>query len=230
MQQELVLKALAVASGGVLSFGSILLVIVLLSSKGGLAKASAYVAGYGGTYLLVGLMWLSISGLGGVLGDDESAHTQVAAWAQLGFGLLLLGFGANTWRKQLDPEAEVGQGSRMLAKVDAMSWRGLFGFGVLIVLINVKNAAVFLSALSLLAQAKLEIVARVVVLSALVTVFCSVLVMPIVLVLLFRHRAMPWLQAGRRWIERSMRPLSIGVALLFGSLFVGKALSTLLVS
>jgi len=227
MQQELVLKALAVASGGVLSFGSILLVIVLLSSKGGLAKASAYVAGYGGTYLLVGLVWLSVSGLGGAPADDGSAQTQVAAWAQLGFGLLLLGIGANTWRKQPDPEAE--QGSRMLAKVDAMSWRGLFGFGVIIVLINVKNAAVFLSALSLLAQAKLEIVARVVVLSALVAVFCGVLVMPIVLVLLFRRRAMPWLQAGRRWIEGSMRPLSIGVALLFGSLFIGKALSTLLV-
>ncbi len=226
MEQALVLKALAVASGGVLSFGSILLVIVLLGSKGGLAKASAYVAGYGGTYLLVGLVWLT-SGLGVALGDGPSGQGQGIAWAKLGFGLLLLGLGANTWRKPQDPE--VVPGSAMLRKLDAMSWPGLFGFGVLIVLVNVKNAAVFLSALSLLAQAKLEIVARIAALSALVAVFSGVLVLPIVLVVLFRRRAMPWLQSGRRWIEGSMRPLSIGVALLFGALFIGSALSTLLV-
>ncbi|HFE44432.1 MAG TPA: hypothetical protein ENJ18_02915 [Nannocystis exedens] len=225
MQQELVFKALAVATGGVLSFGSILLVIVLLSSKGGLKKASAYVAGYGGTYLLVGLVWFAALGQGGVLADDPSGQGQVVGWAKLALGLLLLGIGVRTWQKGPDPEAEPG--SAMLQKLDAMSWPGLFGAGVLIVVVNVKNAAVFLSALSLLAQAKLEIVARTVALSALVAVFSGVLVLPIVLVVLFRRRAMPWLQASRRWIEGSMRPLSIAVALLFGALFVGSALSTM---
>jgi len=231
MEQDILINALAVASGGILSFGSILIVIVLLGSKGGIQKATAYVSGNCVGYFLIGLTWFALRGFGGPLGETAAATgPSPAAWAQLGFGVLLLGFGLYNWLKG-PPSAEAAakaKANNPLAKIDTMRARSLFGFGAMISAVNVKNLAIFLSALSIVAKTTLGWSAQLAGLAAVIAMLCSSVITPVLLALLFAKRANPWLASGRRRIEENMRELSIFVMLLFGSAFAGLALTRIL--
>jgi len=228
MDDPIILKALIVASGGMFSFGSILLVLVLLGAEGGLAKALAYVGGNSGGYLLIGLGSFALRDLV-VQGDAGGAQSGsgVGLWVRLGFGLLLITLGLRTWLKVPDPEAAKKRPT-ILTKVDGMRLRGLVGLGAMISLVNFKNIAIFFSALAQLEQAALAFAPRLLVLAAIIAVFCSSLIVPIVIFALFRRRATPWLQAVRRRIEGNARQLSIIVMFVFGSIFAGGAILELL--
>ena len=232
MQEALILKALVVASGGIFSFGSILIVVALLGAHGGLSKALAYVGGNCGGYLIVGLGWFLLRdsffaepvAVGG--GAGPVAGVGVGVWLRLGFGLLLLGLGLRSWSRTPEPGAAAGPS--ILTKVDSMRLRNLFGLGAMVSAINLKNIAIFLSALALLAEAELAFGPRVAALVAVIAVFCSSLILPIVLFGLFAGWATPRLRALRLRIEANMRPLSIAVACLFGSIFAVSAALALL--
>lgn len=231
MEQDILINALAVASGGILSFGSILIVIILLGSKGGIQKATAYVSGNCVGYFLIGLAWFALSGFAGPTAETDAASgTSPATWAQLGFGVLLLGLGLRNWLKG-KPSAEAAAEAKAkspLAKIDTMRTRSLFGFGAMISAVNVKNLAIFLSALSIVATTSLGWSAQLAGLAAIIAMLCSSVIAPVVLALIFAKRAMPWLADGRRRIEENMRELSIFVMLLFGSVFAGLAITSML--
>jgi threonine/homoserine/homoserine lactone efflux protein len=221
------LKSLAIASGGMFSFGSILIVILLLGATGGLRKALAYVGGACSGYFLIGMAWLAASDYLTAPATEGARESSGAAWAQLGFGALLLLLGVRTFLKK-QVTGEVDAAASPLAKIDTMRPRELFGVGAMISAVNVKNLAIFLSALSILSTEELELGAQVLGLAAVITVLCSSMITPIALSILFAERASRWLHAGRGWIERNMRALSIFAMLLFGSIFTGLALRELL--
>jgi len=231
MEQDLFIHAFAVASGGILSFGSILIVLVLLGSKDGTRKAIAYVSGTCIGYFLIGLAWFILSGFGQA---SETAGAEAgpgyATWAQLGFGILLLAMGIRTClKKPPSEEAEkAAKATGPLAKIDGMQPRSLFRFGAIVSVINVKNQAIFLSALSIVDETTLGFGAKVGGLVAIIAVLCSSVITPIILALLFAKRATAWLAAIRRRIEDNMRGLSMFVMFLFGSVFSGLALASLL--
>ncbi len=231
MEQDILINALAVASGGILSFGSILIVIILLGSKGGIQKATAYVSGNCLGYFLIGLAWFALSGFGqGMSATEAASGPSGATWAQLGMGALLLGMGVRTWLKGPPTEeaAAEAKAKSPLAKIDTMRTRSLFGFGAMIAAVNVKNLAIFLSALSIVAETTLGLGAQIIGLAAIIAMLCSSVITPVILALVFAKRAVPWLAAGRRRIEENMRELSIFVMLLFGSVFAGLALTSVL--
>ena len=231
MEQDILINALAVASGGILSFGSVLIVIVLLGSKGGIQKATAYVTGNCAGYFLIGLAWFALSGFDGSIGEVEAeASPSSATWAQLGFGVILLGLALRSWLKG-PPTAEAAAKAKAkspLAKIDTMRTHSLFGFGAMISAINIKNLAIFLSALSIVAKTTLGWSAQLAGLAAIIAMLCSSVIAPVILAVIFVKRATPWLASGRRRIEENIRELSIFVMLFFGSIFSGLALASIL--
>lgn len=223
--QAAVLESFAVASGGLLSIGSILVVLLLLSTRGGAGRAAAWYAGYGGGYLAMGQGLL-------VLGHHVAATTpatnaepgRVGPAIAVLLGALLLFFGLRRWRRPPAPDAPP---PRLFAQLDQLSLPRAFGFGLLVTVINLKNLAIYLSAIGILAEARLPLDQALPAGAAVTLLFTSAVLAPLVVYALLRARADPWLSAFRRVLERHSRPLTIGVMLLFGTLFLLRGLFAL---
>ena len=223
--QAAVFESLAVASGGILSIGSILIVLLLLSARGGATKAAAYCAGYCGGYLVMGTGLL-------VLGHRLAETTPVTAaepnnvgpTVAIVLGGLLLFFGLKRWRQPPAPDAPP---PRLFAHLDQLTAPKALGFGLLVTVINLKNLAIFLSAIAILAEARLPLGQSLPAGVAVTAVFTGAVLAPLIVYALLRERADPWLSALRRFLERNSRPLTIGVMLLFGAVFLLRGLFAL---
>ena len=73
-------------------------------------------------------------------------------WFSLVLGAMLLALAARTWRA---PPAEDASPPKLLASVDAARPLRLFGVGVLVGGVNVKNLALYLSAVHVVARARI---------------------------------------------------------------------------
>ena len=220
-------KAIAVASGGLLSIGSILIVLLLLSSVGGLKKALSYYAGYFGGYLTIGFVGLMVSeallsdaSAGG--GDSQSMVTPIIS---LIMGTLMLTFGFRKWRS---PKEESPEPPKLFAKLDSMSAPKIMAFGAAITFINFKNLAIYLSAVSIVLEGGLAFQQQAVSIVAVAFVFCLGVISPILLFLAIAERAMPLLQSFKAYLERNNRTLAITAFSLFGTIFFSRGVMGLL--
>ncbi len=215
---SVLLEALGVASGGVLSVGSVLMVLVVLASAGGLKKAFAYYCGLLGGYVLIG--WL-VTGISARVRDSASRGepSQVGAWVMLVLGSVLLLFGTRTLlRRPKTPEAP----PKIFTMLDGMSALRLVGFGAMISVINVKNLAIYLSAVSIVVEGELPTPESMLVIVAAAFVFCLVVLVPIGLFAISAERARPVLARFRTLLETHRRVLSLVAMFGFGSVFVGR--------
>lgn len=206
--------SLFVALSGSFSVGSILIVLLLLSSQRGASVASSYVLGYCAGYLSVGVLLLFVSQQATTLSLSNTAFSSV----MLALGGLLLFFAFRSWRKE---EAQEGG---WISFFDAISVKKSILFGFAVALLNVKNLALFLSSLSFLLASRLAINEGLLVLLSIVGVFCFGVYLPLVLYLLFPERSAALLRWMREWLASKKRALSVGILLFFGLLFSGRGL------
>lgn len=211
------MKALAVASAGTVAVGVILLTLVLLSTPRGLTKAASFWTAYTAGYAGIGVVALL---LGERVQSDGEGGGRAGVWASLVVGGLMLTIAFRTWRK---PAGEVGP-PKIFERLDKLTARRLFLFGLFVPLINFKNMAIFLSAVSILVTAKLSPAQSFASLAAVVFLFTAGVLTPIVLFAVGRARAEPLLARFRAALERNTRPITIGVLTLFGSVFTGRGL------
>ncbi|MCK6513034.1 GAP family protein [Myxococcota bacterium] len=207
--------SLFVALSGSLSVGSILIVLLLLSSQRGAWVASSYVFGYCAGYLsLGGVLWLASQRTAAL-----SVSKTVSSSVLIGLGGLLLFFAFRSWKKEASEEKP-----SFFSFFDAISPQKSAFFGFLVALLNVKNLALFLSSLSFLLASHLAINEGLVVLFSIVLVFCFGVYLPLFVYLLFPKRSAAFLAWMRWWLEAKKRALSIGVLLFFGVIFSGRGL------
>jgi len=212
--------ALALASGGLFSIGSILIVVLLLNARRGLRKATAYFLGYSGGYLLIGSAILLI---GSKL--ELGRPSAQPSWISLGLNLLVGGLLLFFAQKRLrTPPKENPEPPKFLASVDKLTAPKALGFGLLVTCLNFKNLAIFVSAVAVVLSGDLPLEQALLLNVAIVAVFCAMVGLPILLYLAFLEKAELWLHQGRIWLEQNNRPFSIALMLFFGVFFVLKGL------
>ena len=161
------IQSLLLASSGLISIGSITLVILLLISDRGWRNGLGYALGYTSAYTLIGVL--------AVLLGYRASSTE-ASEASLFFPILLLFFGALLlwmgFRNRRKPPPEKQESPRFFSVVDKMTPLKSFGFGAMVSVINFKNLTLFLTALSVVIISELSINAKISIALLDALVFC----------------------------------------------------------
>lgn len=202
----------------------IIIVLLLLSSKGGLAKASAFVTGS----LIVRLIQAALFGFlfsaeaetGGAEGSNAVASTLL-----LIIGVLMLILAFKTWRKEDDPD---GPPPKWMTVLGGMSVLKALGMGALLIAISVKHWVFTLSALATIIDARLSRSENVVLFLIYLLGAASLLILPILFYAVAPQQAGTALEKARKWLERNNRPITIAVSVLFGIYFLAKGITGLL--
>ena len=132
------LQSLLLASSGLLSVGSITLVILLLISDRGWRNGLGYALGYTSAYTIIGV---SVVVLGYSTADNNATEPSLFVPILLIIlGSLLLFIGLRNWRR---PAANKTEEPRFFSIVDKITPIKAFGFGAMVSVINFKNLAFF---------------------------------------------------------------------------------------
>lgn len=213
------LEAMGIAAAGNIAFASLLVVILLLNTPAGLRSSAGYVAGYAGTYWLIGLtsLWA-----GRTLAQAAPAEgPPVAAGLYLILGVVMLGFAFHKWRR---PKGQGGAPSWFLKHLDAMTPGRALALGVGVALINGKNLGIFLAAMAPLVAAPLSTTQSVVAVSLTTATFCLILTAPPLIHLAFPRQATAAVSRLRALVEGHSRRIILVVVPILGGLFLLKGL------
>lgn len=216
-------QSLILASGGIVSVGSITIVILLLISDRGWRNGLAYMLGYVGTYMLIGIAVVLL----GYNTTENNSSEPSSIWSILFFilGILLLWVTLRNWRKS---PAEDKKPPRLFATLDKITPVKAFAFGALVTVINVKNLAIFLSAVSVLLLSDLLLPSKIIIVLIVVLVFCSSVIVPVIIYVSFPENAYDRLNQMKHTLETHSRPIGIWVPLIFGLIFLIKGVTGLL--
>jgi len=217
------MQALIFAASGLLSVGSITLVILLLISERGWRNGLGYALGYTGGYTVIGM--------GAVLlgyrasGGGPAKPSLVFPIVMTALGALLLWLAARNWRK---PPSNDNKPPRFFAIVDTITPPKAFGFGALVTVINFKNLALYLSAISVPILSDLPLPQKLTIAVLVALVFCLSVIIPVLVYLSAPRRAAETLGAFKTMLERHSRPIGIWLPLIFGAILFAKGLSEIL--
>jgi threonine/homoserine/homoserine lactone efflux protein len=221
-------QSVLLALTGIASVGQILVVLVLLAGKrgtdgntSGFRNAVAYSGGMTGALFVIGALVLLMGAQGSTSGPSGEREL-IAAWLATILGVLLLGLGLRTARRPQRAEPS------LLAKLDAASAGRLFAIGVMVGCVNIKNLGLYIAAVDVLVLADLSPGESVVSLIIVTIVFCSCLFIPLVGYTLGGAAGRRLLTRLRGNLERRYKAVSVGILMIFGTLFLVRGASVLL--
>ncbi len=217
------IQALVLASAGLLSVGSITLVILLLLSDRGWHNGLGYALGYTSAYTIIGIS-VVVFGYRTTENNTEEPSL-ILSILLLVLGTLLLWLALRNWRK---PVSENQAEPRFFTIVDKITPLKAFGFGAMISVVNFKNLALFLTALSVVVLSDLLITEKIVITLLVVLVFCLSVIIPVTIYIIFPKRAKYILNGIRQILNQHSRPIGIWLPLVFGLLFLIKGITDLL--
>jgi threonine/homoserine/homoserine lactone efflux protein len=216
------LQSLVLASGGMLSIGSITIVILLLISDRGWRNGFAYMVGYVSAYTLIGVsvVWVGYS----VAENSSGEPSPFSSILFIIMGMLLLWLTHRNWRKS---PSEIDQSPRLFSIVDQITPPKAFAFGALVTVINFKNLAIFLSAVSISLLSDISLPSKIGVVLLVVLVFCTSVIVPVLIYVGFPKQANERLNWIKQTLERQSRPIGIWVPLVFGLIFLMRGITGL---
>lgn len=201
-----------------------IIVLLLLQSPRGLAKAIAFVAGAVAMRLVQGVVF------GVVFGPAVEAET--AAGLQLigptlltVVGILLLAAGVKKWRKEEDSEDNQPGWMSKLANLTVLK---AAGGGMLLILVGVKQWVFTLSAIALIEEAQPGLNAGIALYLIFVAATQLLMLPPIVAFAVSPQSAARPLAAAQGWLQRHNRVIVIAVSLIFGVWFLFDGVTSLL--
>jgi threonine/homoserine/homoserine lactone efflux protein len=213
--EEALLQGLVIASSGLFSVGSILIALLLLSSTKGPPNAVAYVTGYFVGYLLIGLLALALGSTVGASAGGGVAGPAIAV--VLGAVFVLLGL--KRWRS---PDTSGDQASKLFASIDALHPAKALLVGMSVTVLNFKNLALYLSAVSAVAVVEAPFSSAALAVLLIASLFCAGVFTPVAVYVLAPTRSRALLQGLKVWLLRHSHALSVALLLLFGTLFLAK--------
>lgn len=219
---SVLVQALVLASAGILSIGSITLVILLLISDRGWRNGLGYALGYTGAYFLIGIAVVLLGYRSSGNGAGEPGYFLPVLFLLL--GSLLLWLSLRNWRK---PPEENQEPPRFFDIVDKVTPFRAFGFGALVSVVNFKNLALFLSAQSVVILSDLLLPEKIAVSMLVVFVFCLSVIVPVLTYFAFPRRARDLLNSIKETLNRHSRPIGIWLPLIFGLLLIAKGITDL---
>jgi len=199
----------------------IIMTLFLLRGEGGLAKATAFVAGAVGVRLLQGVLF------GFVLGSDEGNDraATIKATLLLVLGLIMIIAGYKKWRKEEDPDAPP---PKWMSALNGLSAPKALGMGALLMIVAVKQWVFTLSALALIDEGQVGMGEGVALFLIFVIGAASLMIAPILIVALMPARAEKLLDGAQGFLERHNRVITIAVSLIFGVWFVWQGVNGLI--
>ena len=202
----------------------IIIVLLLLSNKGGVLKASAFVAGIIAVRLAEGVVFGYIFRGDPAASSDEGAGLIVSTLL-LVIGILMLVTAFRQWRKEDDPDAPP---PKWMAAISGLSAPKAFGMGALLVAIAAKQWVFTLSAIGIIGEAQLEPPTSVGLFLFYVLAAQSLVLIPIVVYATVPTQSAKTLDAARQWLERYNRTIVIAISLIFGIFFLWKGVTGLI--
>jgi threonine/homoserine/homoserine lactone efflux protein len=179
--------------------------------------------GYVGGYMLIGV---SVTLLGYTVTENSSREEGIFLPVLLIIlGLLLLFLTQRNWRK---PPSENNENPRLFTMIDKITPPKAFAFGALVSVINFKNLAIYLSAVSIPLVSDLPLSSKIIIVLVDALVFCSAVIVPVLIYFLFPKQADKLLNRLKQALETHSRPIGIWVPLIFGLIFLIRGISGLL--
>ena len=217
------IQSLILASSGLLSVGSITLVILLLISDRGWRNGLGYAFGYISGYALIGV---SVVVVGYRAAEKNTGEPGIVLPILLiVFGTLLIWLSFRNWRK---PPSEKEDEPRFFSIINKITPPKAFAFGALVTVINFKNLALFLSAISVVILSNLLIAEKIAVTLLVVLVFCLSVIIPVLIYVSFPMRANDLLNGIKETLEKHSRPIGIWAPFVFGFIFIMRGITILL--
>jgi hypothetical protein len=153
---------IVLAIGGSIAPPLLLLTILFLGSRGPLPNATALSLGYFTTCAAIGIVGLTLFG-----GGETGASTFGRIISAMVGGLLVV-LGLRSLLYAPDPDA---QPPRWMESISSMSPPRAFGFGMALFPLQIKNLAIFVACLNLIAAASLSSRSSIVALGLVLVVF-----------------------------------------------------------
>lgn len=220
----ILLESLILASAGLFSVGSITIIILLLMSEHGLRNGLAYMLGYVGGYMVIGVSVIFVGFT--VTENNSGASGSFMPILFIVLGCLLLFLAQRNWRKP--PAATTNENPRLLSLIDKITPPKALALGALITVINFKNLALFLTAVSIPLLSDLPLPSKIIIVILDALVFCTAVIVPILVYILFPKRSDQFLNWIKHTLETHNRQIGIWLPLIFGLLFFMRGILALL--
>lgn len=212
--------------GAVLAPIWLIVILLMLASPGGLAKASAFVLGTTATRLAQGAIFGTLLAASPDAGaDGDGGKSTFVATLLLVVGILLLIAAYHKWRKEADPDEPP---PKWMQSIDQMTPLKAFGMGAMVMGVGIKMWVFTLSALGVIRAEELGMGPSIVAYLIYVVLAQILLIAAIALSAAAPGVAGPLLGRANSWLARNNRPISITVALIFGIYFAWDGASSLL--
>jgi threonine/homoserine/homoserine lactone efflux protein len=222
---SVLLQSLILASGGIVSVGSITLVILLLISDKGWRNGLGYMLGYTISYSLIGIAVVLVG-----YNETKNNTRDPGIFLPVLFiilGTVLIGITLRNWRKPAVEPANKPP-SRLFAFVDKTTPPKAFAFGAMVSVVNFKNLAIFLSAISVVHLSGLDLTFKIVISVLVALVFCLSVIVPVLIYVLFPKRSNELLNWIKQSLETNSRAIGIWLPLVFGLIFLIRGITGLL--
>ena len=204
-------KLIPTAILGALAPVAIIVLISLLISRRGLAKALAFGLASIGTLAIVGAIALATASTNAGSSEKEITGTVLVV---LGIAFLVIA------ARQLLHAPELEAPPRVMVKLDEMSPVAAAVFGVIAEGINVKQIAIYLGGVKLIVNADVTAVEGWLALVILLAIIQLGLIIPVAAYLLAPDPATRVLQRFRGWLVANNRVISIVLGLVVGAAFL----------
>ena len=220
---SVLVEAVLFALSGVISIGSISIVIILLLSQRGWRNGLGYALGYTSAYSIIGILAVTTGNQIVEIYSGNGSVLQPILFLVLGILLILLAL-----RNLKKPIQEINTNPKFVSFLDTITPLKAFGFGLIISVVNFKNLTLFLSAISIVIISNLSIIEKILITIPVVLVFCLSVIIPVFIYIFFPMRSNNILSSFKDFLKEHNRPISIWVPLIFGFLLIAKGLSDLL--
>jgi threonine/homoserine/homoserine lactone efflux protein len=198
---------------------------LLLISDKGWRNGLGYMLGYTIAYSLIGVTVVSV---GFSTTNNNSGESSIVAPILFTvMGTLLLWITFRNWRKP-EIKAEDKTPPRLFAFVDKTTPPKAFAFGVMISVVNFKNLAIFLSAVSVVHLSNLDLSFKIINVLLVALVFCLSVIIPVLIYVLFPKRSNELLNWIKQSLETNSRAIGIWLPLVFGLIFLIRGITGLL--
>lgn len=216
---SLLLDLLPLMLGAALAPLWLIILLLILQSRRGLVKATAFVAGITLVRLLQGWLFGYVLGQASVLAESNVPRL-IMAMLLMALGLMLLISALKSLVNAPDPDAPP---PKLFQQIDQAKPLKLLGIGIMLTSIAPKFWVFTLAALGIIREANLDSFAAALIAYGIYILGAqALLLLPLLLYALVPGPASGLLRALNEWLTSNQRVIGLVVSLLFGTLFFWK--------
>lgn len=209
---------IVLAFGGSIAPPLLLLTVLFLGSRRPLPNAAALALGYFGTCAAIGAAALALfSGT-----TEAGGASMVGRVSSAAVGGLLVVLAFRSLLNVPDPDTRA---PRWMESISSMTPARAFGFGVALFPVQIKNLAVFVACLDLIAEASLGHRGNTVAFVLVLAVFALPFFVLVGLYTAVPRRASTMLGSLRAWMEKNGRAITVVLCFAVGTFFLARGVS-----